>query len=310
MQRSFFVYFLICLFLFLLNSISVVAATAPGITVIPSLIELDLATDQPQAQIMYKNNTNQTVQLTLFASDFTQLEDGYKISFLSKKDAQNYQYSLSSWIDFSDRNIVIEPFQTTSVTVFVDPTKLSPGGHYATILAQIETKKDAEKNLQVQGILSSLLFVRTHTGKEVETGSIQTFSPEQSIFSFPQSMLLRFNNTGDTVLTPYGLITVTNMFGQQVAKGILNEDSLITLPETIRRYDVPLIQSGSFLLPGIYNATLAIHFGKSNIKQTANVTFFSTGSIPLVPTVLVLIVLLGIVLKYRKQIRALFEKKQ
>ncbi|MDE2025398.1 MAG: hypothetical protein KGJ07_02815 [Patescibacteria group bacterium] len=282
----------------------------PSLTVIPSLISLDLATDQPQADLLYKNNTDQTIELTLFASDFTQLEDGYKISFLSKKDAQNYQYSLSSWISFSNTTLIIDPYQTGKVSVFVDATKLSAGGHYATVLAQIATKKNTEKNLQIQGILSSLLFVRTHTGKEVEKGTIQTFSPEQDMFAFPKFMLLRFNNTGDTVLTPYGLITIQNMFGQHVTKGILNEDSLITLPETIRRYDVPLLQQASFLLPGWYTATIAMHFGKDNSKLIQQITFFSTGSIPLLPTVVIVVIVMIIALKYGKNIKALFEKKQ
>ncbi len=303
MRKSFPLFLVICLFVYLRISFPANAQQTPTVSVVPSIIQLDLATDKPQANVLYRNNSSQTVEITLSASDFTELEDGYKISYLNKKDAQNYKYSLSSWIDFSSRNIVIEPFQTVSVIVFVSPDKLSPGGHYGTILAQIETQKDASKNVQIQGILSSLLFVRTHTGKEIEKGNIQTFSPLRNMFDFPESMILRFNNSGDTTLTPYGLITVTDMFGNYVTKGILNIDSSLTLPETIRRYEVPL-RPTAFLLPQVYTATITLQYGKSKTVITQKSIFFSQGSIPLISILIVLIGAIAVIFIRVKTIAA------
>jgi len=308
MRRILFAIVLLTTYYLLFTSPALADQTG-SITVVPSIVQLDLATDKPQAEIIYKNNTPQTVQLSFFASDFTQLEEGYKISFLSQKDAQNYQYSLSSWVSFSSTNLVLEPGQSGNIIVFVSPDKLSPGGHYGTILAQIETKKDADKNLQIQGILSSLIFVRTNTGREIEKGNIQTFQPIRSFFDFPQSMLLRFNNTGDTTLTPYGLIRIFDPLGHEVSRGILNESSLIALPETIRRFDVPLRSPSGFLLPGIYTGTISMHYGKQNTKTQSTVSFFSQGSIPVIPVAVIVLGLIVLFLK-RKQLARGFAKKQ
>lgn len=287
------------------TSLRAYAQTPTSITVVPSINQLDLATDKPQEELFYTNNTDQVVTLTFSAQDFTQLEDNSPLSFLNNNNDQNYKYSLSSWLSFNNTNLLILPHQTGSVTVFVNADKLSPGGHYASILAKIETDKDASKNLQVQGILSSLLFVRTHTGHEVDEGDIQTFSLIRSFIEFPQTMLVRFDNSGDTVLAPFGLVQVFNSSGSLMTKGIINEDSLLTLPETIHRYTVPLRKPYTFLLPGWYTAQISLHFGKGNIVKKQTIHFFSEGSIPLVPLggVLLVGILVAMGIKKRKHVR-------
>lgn len=252
------------------------------LTVAPSIIRLDLATDKPEAELSYTNTSKQTIELTLSASDFTELEHGYKPAFLDEKNAENYKYSLSSWISFDKQTLVIEPNGTETVTVFINQERLTPGGHYGSILAQI-TNQDTTEAVQVQGALSSLLFVRTATGKEHEAGKIATFAPEKTLFAFPQSFVFRFQNTGDTDVIPYGIVQVHDMFGRVIAKGILNEGSLIALPESIRRFAIGIKPQG-FLLPSIYTAEFTGHFGKSNQKMETKLSFFSEGSIPLIPT--------------------------
>ena len=256
-----------------------VFAESPTLTVSPSIIRLDLATDKPEAILSYNNASDHTIELAFSASDFTELEHGYKPNFLTQKDAQNYRYALSSWISFDKNTLVIPPHTTEKITVFINTAKLSPGGHYGSILGQI-TSSSGNKEVQIQGVLSSLIFVRTATGKEKDEAKIATFVPERSLFSFPQIFTFRFQNTGDTELVPYGLVTIRDMFGRTVAKGILNEGSLIALPESIRRYEIP-IKPQTFLLPGTYTADFTGHFGTSRHPMQQQVTFFSEGTLPL-----------------------------
>jgi hypothetical protein len=272
---------LLFLILFLLLPQPVFAQTANSLTVAPSIIRLDLATDKPEALLEYKNTTNKTIELSLSASDFAELEHGYKPSFLDEKTAQNYKYSLSSWIDFDKKTLVIAPFATESVTVFINKDKLSPGGHYGSILARITNTTDSE-TVQIQGVLSSLIFVRTNTGQEKELGEIQNFAPNRTLIAFPKTFALRFKNTGDTDLIPYGLVEIKDMFGRTVAKGILNEGSLATLPESIRSYDIE-VKANTFLFPGMYSADFKGHFGKTNQQMQAEKKFFSEGNLPIIP---------------------------
>ncbi len=259
-----------------------------GVSVSPSLVQLDLDSTKPLTHLTYTNHTSQDVQLFLSAEDFTELEDGYKLSFLNQKDPENYKYRLSSWISFGQNTFVLKPGQSQDVLVLINASQLSPGAHYGTILARIEQGKGNE-TIQIQGILSSLLFVRTSSGTEKESASIQTFTQVENVLGFPGSFSLRFNNTGETTLTPYGLVEVKDVFGNLVAKGILNEDSLQTLPESVRRYDIPVKQISLVLFPSKYHATFTLHYGKKPDYLKSEITFYSIGSWPflLVPVVIV-----------------------
>ncbi len=283
------------------------AYAADTLSVSPSLLQLDLATDKPEAQVFYTNHTTHTIELSFSASDVTALEDGYKLSFLDPKTAQNYNYRLSSWISFGQKTLLLNPGETNSITVFINQNELTPGGHYGSILAEINQKDTTGQAIQVRGVLSSLVFVRTNTGKEIEAGNIHAFDVTRDFFDFPNSFFFRLQNTGDTDLTPYGLLQVYDMWGNQVSKGIVNDASAPTLPESIRRYDVP-VKTSRFLFPGIYHANLSIHFGKKNIKEYANVSFFSQGSIPLIPLGIG-IVILGIIV-YKKRAKKPSEMQQ
>ncbi len=288
------------LFIFcLLFWISPAFAQQQTISVTPSIIHLDLATDQPQTKLFYKNTSSQTLELTFSAQDVTALENGYKLSFLDDKNFQNYQYGLSSWIHFSDNSLILDPGETNNITIFIDKDKLTPGGHYATILAHIkEQYTQGLQQIHIQGTLGSLLFVRTNTGKEYEAASLPSFETQRELIEFPTTFYFRFTNSGDTDLTPYGLLEITDASHTIVAKGMVNAASAPTLPQSIRGYYVSVRTLKPFLWPGMYTATLSLHFGKSHQRLTKTFVFFSQGSLPLIPIVVALVLFGGLGAKY------------
>ncbi len=269
-----FAYLLICLF-YIPSALA--QNTEPGITVSPSIEHLDLASNPPEYNLTYTNNTNSDITLSLKAQDFTQLEDSYKIDFLSPKDASNFRYSLSSWISFENNFIELSPKESKTIKVFIDKDKITKGGHYASILAQVSQPENT-KAVSVNPVLSSLLFIRASTGQEYEDGKILDFHPTRDGIDYPSTYILRFENSGNVFVAPYGLIQIYDPLGNLVARGILNTNSLDALPESIRRYDTNITNYQKVLLPGFYTATLSMHFGKENKKLTASVKFFSQGS--------------------------------
>ncbi len=297
--------------IFILASLFIILASAPmaqaqtpqkGITVSPSVAHIDLSTDSSEYELTYTNNTNAEINLLLNVQDFTELEDGYKISFLEGKDATNYKYSLSSWISFENKTIQLSPNEKKSVKVFIDKNRITKGGHYASILAEI-LQPEIKSQVNVKAILSSLLFVRASTGKEIEEGKISSFKPLRDGIDYPNSYILRFENNGNVHVIPYGQIQVFDPLGNLVAKGILNEGSLDTLPESIRRYDTKITTYQKVLLPGIYTAKINIHFGKTNQKLTTTVKFFSQGMFDFVKIGLGLIVILILIIYLKKRKR-------
>lgn len=251
-----------------------------GITVAPSIIRLDLNKDAPQAEIYYKNNTHVPIELTFLAQDFSQEEETGRVRLLEPQDAKNYQYGLTSWISFEKSSITLSPAEGQSIKIFIDENKLTSGGHYASIQAQLDQKAQ-EGQVPVRAILSTLLFVRSATGNEHEEMSLQTVSPIRTLLGFPDTFLVRLQNSGNVELVPYGTIEIKDMFGNVVAKGIINEGSLITLPESVRRFDVPMKRQSRFITPGIYKANITVNFGKEDKTFGESVSFVSQGSINL-----------------------------
>jgi len=272
-------------------------AQSTGITVTPSIAHIDLATDASEYELAYTNNTKSEINLTLSVQDFTELEDSYRIDFLTGKDAANYKYSLSSWISFENKNIELAPGEKKSVKVYIDKNRITKGGHYASILAEIQASEN-QQQVNIKAVLSSLLFVRASTGKEIEEGKIDTFEPLRDGIDYPDTYILRFENSGNVHVIPYGLIQVFDPLGNLVAKGALNNNSLDALPESIRRYDTTVTTYQKILLPGIYATKIDLRVGKTNQKLSMTIRFFSQGmfDFPKIGFALVIILLVALFL--------------
>lgn len=302
-QIRFFVVLLPATIVYCLMANKVLAQNQNTITVSPQLIQLDLRRDLPEAEFSYTNNTSQTIEISLSMQDVKELEDRGIPGLLDQNESKNYKYGLSSWASFSNSNLVISPGETKKATVFIDKDRLSIGGHYAAVLAEIR-QKDDEKSLKVRAILSSLLFVRTGSQLEVEEAKITDFNVLQYYFAFPKSTTFRINNTGNVDVTPYGVLKIYDPFGREVARSVVNEDSLITLPESIRKYTTPITSKKAILPPGIYKAALTLTFGKSSSELVASASFFSLGSLT-VDRILIISIIGGgfsfLLLKFRRR---------
>lgn len=248
------------------------------ITVLPQLTQLDLSYDSAETKIYYTNNASYPVELAFTVEDVRELEDRSPVGILDPKEAANYKYSLSSWVYLDKQNLILNPGEMKPITVNINKEKLSPGGHYGTVLAEIRQTDADKKAVKVKGVLAALLFVRASTGNEREEAKIAFFGTTTQGITIPEDFFFRFQNTGNVDLTPYGILEVKDRRGNTIAKGIVNEDSLITLPEAIRKYSVHAKPLQALILPGQYKAVLSLHFGKSNKTITASTTFVTAGS--------------------------------
>jgi len=283
----------VILVLFSLLTFKYVFAAPPNtITVTPSLENLDLQTDKPTYSLTYQNTTSNTIELSLSARDFSAFDEGWKLNFLSQSNANNYHYSLSSWIHIGTDHIILEPGEKQSVQVYIDNNRISPGSHYAAILATLANTNKSQA-VSINGVLTTLLFVRTNTGHEIEDGKITALLPIRNLFEIPQKYIFRFQNNGNVEAIPYGLLTVYDPLGNLISKTAINQDSLITLPESLRRYDVLVNTNSQFLLPGIYSVTLNIHYGKTSKVSTFKTKLFSEGSFSLIIDSVILLILIS-----------------
>ena len=271
-----------------------------GVSVSPSIAHIDLATDPAEYLITYTNNFDTDITLNLSAKDFTELEDSYKLEFLSENQAQNYKYSLSSWISFENKTLELAPKEKKTIKIFIDKSRITKGGHYASILAEI-VQPNPQKDISIKAILSSLLFVRASTGKEIEEGKISSLEPLRDNIEYANKFLLRFQNNGNVHVVPYGLLQVYDPLGNLVGKGIVNENSLDALPESIRSYNITIATVAKILVPGNYTSKLSLHFGKTNQKLEISIKYFSQGSFDFIKIGAGTFLIATILLVYRKR---------
>lgn len=301
-NKTFCLQLLLLIFAFCLLPSIATAQNKNVITVTPQLIQIDLSLEAPEAIYTYTNSTDQTIELALSMQDVKELEDRGLPGFLNSNQSQNYQYGLSSWASFSNKNLVIAPGESKSVTVYIDKTRLTLGGHYASVLAEVR-QTDTTKSVKLRAILSSLLFVRSGSEYEQEDAIINEFKPIQEFFQLPTQFSFRLQNTGNVDITPYGILKVYDPFGKEVASGIVNENSLITLPDSNRKYSLPVRVQKSILLPGIYKAHIKIQFGKRKAVKEQETHFVSLGSIDIkwIGATLLLIVCAMSLMRLRKR---------
>jgi hypothetical protein len=289
MKRIFFALFFL---LFLIYPLPLFAQEQSGISVTPSILHIDLKTEPAEFELIYKNNSKSDISLELSANDFSELEDGWKVRFLNDEESKNYHYSLASWIEFERKSLSLKPGEEGRAKVIINKEELSAGGHYATIMATISALEESGQQVDIKGLLSTVLFVRAATGQEIEQASISDVSFERaSFFQFPTVFVMRFNNQGNTELVPYGSLEVKDMFDRTVAKGILNEGSNYSLPESIKRFEIKTKSLESFFVPGIYKVQMDVTYGGTgNLKYESTFVYLNILSLG---TVLIILILIG-----------------
>lgn len=244
-----------------------------NLTISPSVAQIDLATDSPSYLITYQNFGPEALFVRFSTQDY-------------------FSEAVPTWLSLSTNSFTLDPGETANLRVFIDPNRLPPGTHYARIEAVSATAQTTNQ-IAIAPSLTSLLSVTSHTGKEIEAGKIVNFEPG---FSF------KFQNLGNVELVPHGILEIKDVSGRLTQRGVVNEDSLVTYPANIRSYNVTATDLPLWRWPGPYQATLTVNYGKGLKNTSADLTYWSTGS--LTPTQLVLagVVLLLLLIKlYRGQ---------
>ncbi len=222
---------------------------AKNIVVEPAYQTIDLNKGEAaEAEITLKNNTDKAITFNLFTLNFSQNDSGV-IEFLGK-DVTSYSFALASYISLPQDSITVEAQSTDTVTVTInDRQDLSPGGHYAAVVAQAEGVENIKSATQFTPALASLLLLRK-TGGEIFNLSLKDISwPHRFIhFRYPRNVALTFHNEGNIHVIPRGRVEVYDMFGRLTHKGVLNTASKYIFPSSRRTIEVP-ISRVAFTLP-------------------------------------------------------------
>jgi hypothetical protein len=253
------------------NALAATPKSPQGITVSPAFQQVSIYASESEHPVNFSitNNKPTAQTLSFSAADFSTLNDSGGLFFVgTNPTALQNKYGLAKWLNLSEKTITIQPKQTISVQAnILNLPDLAAGGHYGALmisLAPTQTSSSGKTSVSIHPLASALLFV-TKVGGDTHKLSLQGVTINRKLFSMPDSIYLSFKNDGNTHLIPRGIATIKNPHGKIINKAIINDDSGIILPETMRRYYVPLQQISASNSFGKY--TLQVDFRFDGINQ-------------------------------------------
>jgi hypothetical protein len=276
-----------------------------GIQVKPAIIEANVRPGQLYNFTFTFTNIGATDQtFYLNAQDIKGLDNAGLPIFAAPGEATGYE--LSSWIHLPTGSITLQAgqSQTFNLTAQV-PMGVSPGAHFGGVFVTNQPPKlnanGSGVGLSVGGIMSL-----TVAGDIVESASLQEFSTDNQVYSVPAvSFNTKIQNSGNVLVSPHGIIVVTDMLGHQVGSISVNDSAAPVFPASERVYTAKWAATG--LAFGRYEAVGSFSYGDTEKKTISGSTSFWI--LPWKPIALFLGSILAIVLLMYAAIRMYIRRK-
>ncbi len=244
----------------------------------PGKTEMSLAPGESgQVELIITNRTGELKQFNFEIEDVTgsQNPDSAVILLGDKRGP----YTLKDYIELPQTSIELENNERARVPVTVKiPLDAEPGGRYGSVLVTTVTR-DAETGdgggatpqSAIISRISTLFFVIVEGDVEI-SGSLKDFTtlPQKKWFNNgPIRFGIYFENTGLVHLNPYGILRVSNIFGEEV--GYVEIEPWFALPKSLRFREVEWNRG---LLFGKYTATIEINRGYDDVIDTLDYSFW------------------------------------
>ena len=188
-------------------------------------------------------------------------------------------YTLRDYISLPDDSLTLNHNERARIPVTISiPPDAEPGGRYGSVLVNtVAVKRGTQEDDQFTSqspIIARIgtLFFITIPGETERGGELINLStiPNQQWFNQgPIRFGILFENTGSVHLAPYGTLSITNMYGQEV--GYKELDPWFAMPDSLRFREVVWESDRLF---GKYTATVEINRSYQNIIDTKSVTFW------------------------------------
>lgn len=185
---------------------------------------------------------------------------------------------MSGWIILPQGAITIPRGKTADIPFTIRvPVNADPGGHYAAILVGTSPgDKQGGSGTSISSKVTSLIFFRV-PGEVIEDGDIRDFFATERMVATPDaSFSLRFENKGNVHLVPQGEIIITNMWGKERGKIVINERTTFgnVLPQSTRKFAFDWHGESNPFEVGRYRAVATLVYGDDGRKTVYRTTYF------------------------------------
>ena len=247
------------------------AVSNSEISVAPFLQEVQIDNNAPKNfNVGYSNDSNESQDLVLSVVDFGSLDKTGGVAFVGSNFGKlQDKYGLSKWLTLSENQITLLPHEKKQVqAIIVSDPAMSPGGHYAAIVATVLKPSSGSKNeVSLKQKISSLVFA-TKTGGEKYDIKLSNIDSDRSLLHLPAEADITIQSTGNVHVVPRGNVYLKDSSGAVLSKGVINEESGYVLPDTSRVFTVKLNKISS-PKPWVSSFNMQVDYRYDGIDQYA-----------------------------------------
>ncbi len=259
----------------------------------------ELASDPGQtvvATAKIRNKSRNTIPISVRIEDFTASGEEGQIALTDQGP-----YSVANWATITPKTFSLAPGEEKEVTARIKiPSNKVAGGYYGSFVFSALNEAKGVGVASVGQEIASLFLLKI-SGPVSEQLTLDALTaPAFSEFG-PIPLNLKFSNLGNIHTKVYGLINISDMFGNKIADLVVNQTNIF--PGASRNIKSTLEKK---LLFGKYTATAIMYYG-----TTKNDTLTAVGSFTVIPyRIIALIIIIGLLLysirkRIRKAVRAL-----
>jgi len=236
-----------------------------GLEVSPPSQELKASPDSVvYVKAKIRNKGTETINIKVRIEDFTASGQEGQVALVDKGVE-----SLAKWAVLDVDTFTLKPFEYRDVTASISLPSTVAGGLYGSFVFSVDGGNAGPNAASLSQELASLFLIKVSGPVNEEMIMSEFSAPVFSEFG-PVNLNMKFINTGNVHLKPFGLVNVRNIFGKTVKDIVVRGETNI-FPGASRYIRVSF--DNGFLI-GPYTAQALINFGTENESISMTTRFF------------------------------------
>tara|TARA_B100000508_G_scaffold5640_1_gene4408 strand:- start:1208 stop:2263 length:1056 start_codon:yes stop_codon:yes gene_type:complete len=226
-------------------------------------------------EITVTNRISDNREFKLELEDITGSTDGS--AAVSLTGTKRGPYSIRDYVTYPQEEFRLELGERARIPITISiPPNTEPGGYYGSVLVSTirPSQRSEEGSAPTSPIIArvgSLFFitVKGDARREGQVLDIKTTNDQWWYEEGPVEFNILTENSGTVHLNPYGEVSITNMFGEEV--GFVELEPWFVLPGSLRVRE--LTWDREFLL-GRYKVTARVNRGYDDVVDEVTTSFW------------------------------------
>jgi hypothetical protein len=281
-----------------------------GLRISPVRTDITISPGESQTVMITTTNVTTAVEdLEAVVNDFTaSADESGNPAILLGTNQYAPSHSLKRFVE-PIPDFTLQPGQEKTITATIKVPANAAGGGYYGAIRFAPASEGANQTVTLAGSVGSLVIV-TVPGNIIDRLTIASFDARKNdqVSSFYTSnkgidATIRFQNEGNVQEEPFGKVLLKNHSGKIIGQYEVNntEPRGNVLPDSIRKFSVPLTNVGSF---GIYKLEGNFGYASNGQLLSASTTIYVVPILAIIIFILIVLVLLFLVFVMPKLVKS------